>query len=270
MKADGTGRKRDQSSFGRVARMARTHVAELEERVVRVRGLLDRDPDDPTSWFTLGRALLELARWPDAIDAFRHALARNPRYTAAHRDLGRALLEAGEVAEAARVLRGALDLAQQSGDLQTGREMETFLRRAERILGVPAAPAAERRSDRPAAPAASQPARPESAEARALYRRGFDHFANDRHDEAIALYQQALRVDPALSIAWNGLSLAHRQKGDLEAAIEAGRRLIELEPDDALSHTNLSILYQRRGMIPEAEEEKAIAMQLQMKAGRRP
>ena len=52
---------------------------------------------------------------------------------------------------------------------------------------------------------------------------------------------------------------------DLEAAIEAGRRLIELEPDDALSHTNLSILYQRRGMIPEAEEEKAIAMQIQMK-----
>ena len=28
----------------------------------------------------------------------------------------------------------------------------------------------------------------------------------------------------------------------------------------ALSHTNLSILYQRRGMLPETEEEKAIAM----------
>ena len=111
----------------------------------------------------------------------------------------------------------------------------------------------------PAAPRAENP------EAKALYRRGFDHFANDRHDEAIALYEQALRLDPELAIAWNGLSLAHRQKGDLEAAIDAGRRLIELEPDDALSHTNLSILYQRRGMIAEAEEEKAIAMQIQMK-----
>jgi tetratricopeptide (TPR) repeat protein len=241
--------------------MAHADAAEATERVAKLRALIDRDPDDPTSWFTLGRALLELSRWREAIDAFQHALARNPRYTAAHRDLGRALLEAGEVAEAARVLRSALDLARETGDLQTGREMETFVRRAEKILGVPANAAPV-----PApAPAAERAPRAENPEARALYRRGFEHFANDRHDEAIALYEQALRLDPDLAIAWNGLSLAYRQKGDLEAAIEAGRRLIELEPDDALSHTNLSILYQRRGMIPEAEEEKAIAMQIQMK-----
>ena len=241
--------------------MARADAAELEDRAAKLRALIERDPDDATTWFTLGRALLELSRWREAIDAFQHALARNPRYTAAHRDLGRALLEAGEVAEAARVLRSALPLARESGDLQTGREMETFMRRAEKILGVPAATRAEEKPE----PAAPRAPRAENAEAKALYRRGFEHFANDRHDEAIALYEQALRLDPALAIAWNGLSLAHRQKGDLEAAIEAGRRLIELEPDDALSHTNLSILYQRRGMIPEAEEEKAIAMQIQMK-----
>ena len=90
-----------------------------------------------------------------------------------------------------------------------------------------------------------------------------------RFPEAIALYEQALALDPELAIAWNGLSLAHRQKGDMDAAVEAGRRLIELEPDDPLSHTNLSILYMRQGLIPEAEEEKAIAMQLQMRAQRR-
>jgi tetratricopeptide (TPR) repeat protein len=254
--------------------MARADAAELEERVARLHALIDRDPDDATTWFTLGRAQLDLSRWRDAIDAFQHALARNPRYTAAHRDLGRALLEAGEVAEAARVLRSALPLARESGDLQTGREMETFLRRAEKILGVQAPASLAQRADGERRPeegraqrgeAERSAIRVENPEARKLYKRGFDHFANDRHDEAIALYQQALALDPSLSIAWNGLSLAHRQKGDLAAAIEAGRRLVELEPDDALSHTNLSILYQRRGMIPEAEEEKAIAMQIQLK-----
>ena len=54
-------------------------AAEITERVAKLRALLDRDPDEPTTWFTLGRALLELSRWREAIDAFQHALARNPR-----------------------------------------------------------------------------------------------------------------------------------------------------------------------------------------------
>ncbi|HEY8155237.1 MAG TPA: tetratricopeptide repeat protein [Myxococcota bacterium] len=108
------------------------------------------------------------------------------------------------------------------------------------------------------------------SDARALYRAAFQHFANDRVDEAIAGYRAALAADPKLAIAWNGLSMAYQKKGELETATEAARRLIELEPDDPLSHTNLSILYQKRGMIPEAEEEKARAMQLQLASGRKP
>jgi Flp pilus assembly protein TadD len=105
------------------------------------------------------------------------------------------------------------------------------------------------------------------ANARALYKQGFQHFANDRVDEAIACYHEAVAVDPDLAIAWNGLSLAFKQKGDLDAAIDAARRLIELEPDDPLSHTNLSILYQRKGMVPEAEEEMALAQRLEASPG---
>ena len=62
--------------------------------------------------------------------------------------------------------------------------------------------------------------------------------------------------------------MAHRQRGALDEAIDAGRRLIEIEPDDPLSHTNLSILYMRNGMVPEAEDEKARAMQLLMRSQR--
>lgn len=105
------------------------------------------------------------------------------------------------------------------------------------------------------------------SDARALYREGFQHFASDRLDEALACYRRALEADPELAIAWNGLSMAYRQQGDLDAAIEAGRKLIELEPDDPLNHTNLSILYQSKGMVPEAEEEMAIATRLEMKRG---
>jgi Flp pilus assembly protein TadD len=107
------------------------------------------------------------------------------------------------------------------------------------------------------------------SDARARYRSAFQHFANGRVTEAIEGYRAALAADPKLAIAWNGLSMAYQKQGELDLATEAALRLVELEPDDPLSHTNLSILYQLRGMIPEAEEEKARAMQLQLAKGSR-
>jgi Flp pilus assembly protein TadD len=103
-------------------------------------------------------------------------------------------------------------------------------------------------------------------DARALYREGFKHFADDRIDEAVDCYRRAVDAEPDLAIAWNGLSMTLRRKGDLDGAIEAGLKMVKLEPDDPLSHTNLSILYQAKDMIQEAEDEKALAMQLQLKA----
>jgi len=103
------------------------------------------------------------------------------------------------------------------------------------------------------------------SDARALYREGFSRYAEGQVDEAVALYRQALEADPALAIAWNGLSMALAQQGNLDEGIEAARRLVELEPDDPLSHTNLSRLLQQKGLIPEAEEARAVAMRLQMK-----
>ncbi len=103
------------------------------------------------------------------------------------------------------------------------------------------------------------------SEARALYKEAFDHFVNDRLSEAIETYRRCLELDSELAIAWNGLAMALAQQGDLDAAIEAGRRLVELEPDEPLGHTSLSMFYQRKGLIPEAEDEKAIAMRLTLR-----
>ncbi|MAE96917.1 MAG: tetratricopeptide repeat protein [Planctomycetota bacterium] len=104
-------------------------------------------------------------------------------------------------------------------------------------------------------------------DAAADYKEAFDHFLNERHPEAVAAYRRCVAADPSHARAWNGLAMSLEKLGDVDGAIEAGRKLVELEPDEPLSHTSLSIFYQQKGMIPEAEEEKAIAMQLQMKQG---
>ena len=102
------------------------------------------------------------------------------------------------------------------------------------------------------------------SDARTQQREAFSHFAAGRIDEAVAGYRRALELDPKLAIAWNGLAMTLERAGDLDGAIAAARRLIELEPDEALGHTSLSRFYQQKGMIPEAEDEKAIATKLAM------
>ena len=105
------------------------------------------------------------------------------------------------------------------------------------------------------------------SDARTLQREAFTHFAAGRIDEAVAGYRRAVALDPKLAIAWNGLAMALEKAGDLDGAIEAANRLIELEPDEALGHTSLSRFSQQKGMIPEAEDEKAIATKLAMRKG---
>ena len=77
-------------------------------------------------------------------------------------------------------------------------------------------------------------------------------------------YRAALAADPKLAIAWNGLAMVLEKQGDLDGAIEAAKQLVALEPDEALGHTSLSMFYQRKGLIREAEDEKAIATKLAM------
>ena len=101
--------------------------------------------------------------------------------------------------------------------------------------------------------------------ARAIAREAFGHFANKDFPSAIRLYREAVELDSTLGLAWNGLSMALAQSGDLASAVEAAEKLVEIEPDDPLSHTNLSRLYQQNGLIEEAEKASAVAMQLQMR-----
>ena len=79
------------------------------------------------------------------------------------------------------------------------------------------------------------------------------------------MYKEALALDPAFADAIHGLAMAYADKGMFEEAIEYGRRLVELTPDDTLAHTSLSMFYQRRGMIQEAEAEGAKARMLDWK-----
>lgn len=86
---------------------------------------------------------------------------------------------------------------------------------------------------------------------------------------AIAAFRSCLEDDPAMLDAMHGLIRALKDSGDLDEAIRVALRLSEIDPDDVLAHTSLSILYQNKGMIPEAEAEalkaKVLGWKLQLR-----
>ena len=105
-----------------------------------------------------------------------------------------------------------------------------------------------------------------------LYYAALDQVAEGSLTQAIAHFRAALALDPALLDAMHGLIRALQDAGRFDEAIEVARALITQDPDDVLAHTSLSILYQRKGMVPEAEAESAKAKILgwkhQLKASR--
>jgi len=100
---------------------------------------------------------------------------------------------------------------------------------------------------------------PKAREARAQaedhYYAALDHVAEGRDGQAIEEYRAALAADGTFADALHGLSRALQNLNRLDEAIEVANRISALDPDDVLAHTSLSILYQKKGMIPEAEAE---------------
>lgn len=80
-------------------------------------------------------------------------------------------------------------------------------------------------------------------------------FAAGEPQGAIAEYQLCLAADPAFTDAMHGLVRIYQDLGRIEDAIAVARRITETDAEDVLAHTSLSILYQKKGMVPEAEAE---------------
>lgn len=87
------------------------------------------------------------------------------------------------------------------------------------------------------------------------YYAALDLMADGHLENAVAAYRESLAADPTFTEAMHGLARALQDLQRYDEAIAVANRLAEVDPDDVLAHTSLSVLYQKKGMIPEAEAE---------------
>lgn len=102
-------------------------------------------------------------------------------------------------------------------------------------------------------------------DAKTHYMAGLKHFGQNRFEEAIAEYTQALALKPDWADVLNAVATAQSKLGRHEEAVATIERAIAINPNDAFSFTSLSIFLQRQGKIQEAETAAAKARMISWK-----
>ena len=82
-------------------------------------------------------------------------------------------------------------------------------------------------------------------------------------EEAVAKLNEILSMDPSYPLAHSALAVHLHKLNRFDEAIQHAIKVTELEPNDSFSFTQLSVIYQRCGRIPEAEQAMDVARGMQ-------
>lgn len=87
------------------------------------------------------------------------------------------------------------------------------------------------------------------------YYAALDLMGDGKTEAAVTELRKSIAADHTFTDSLHALTRALEDLSRYDEAIEVAQKLAELDPDDVLPHTRLSILYQKKGMVPEAEAE---------------
>ena len=95
-----------------------------------------------------------------------------------------------------------------------------------------------------------------------LYMEGMGLYGQGRFEEAIAKFTESLVQKPDWGDCLQALGMAQMHHGKVADSLETLKRCAELEPENPLVFTSLSMAYQRADRIEEAEAAQAKARML--------
>jgi tetratricopeptide (TPR) repeat protein len=185
--------------------------------------------DNSWAYQLLGHALVREGRFDEAISSYKESIRLVPDSMEAQNDLGYALLQGGNIEGAIALYRKMLpELPEAATDAAT--------------------------SD------AAAPIRPESGKVNATIRCYAQAHVNlgaaldrqDKLDEAIRHYIEALRVRPDYAVARKNLGNAFLRQGKIDRAIEQLEKFLQLEPGSADGRINIAYALLQKGRPDDA------------------
>jgi tetratricopeptide (TPR) repeat protein len=242
----------------------------LGEAVAAYRKAIGINPEFALAYHNLGRALHSQGKPGEAVACYQKAIGLDPKDASAHNNLGVALAAQGKLGEAVACYQKAIDLDPK--DALAYRNLGNALRRQRKW---PEAIAAYRQAVRVrpdfsaghhslvgALEQAGKPdevvaalrdwARARPADASAHYRLGLALHtrgaAPTQLDEAVTAYQKAVELDPRNADAHSNLgALLCDELKDYGKAVECFRKAIKLDPKHATAHCDLGGLLCNHG-----------------------
>ena len=97
--------------------------------IANLEKLLGGPRDGALLRYSLGNEWLKAGDPAQAVEHFRAAVERDPKYSAAWKLLGRALAESGDEPAALAAYQQGIAAAQTRGDIQAAKEMAVFAKR---------------------------------------------------------------------------------------------------------------------------------------------
>ncbi|MBR0345851.1 MAG: tetratricopeptide repeat protein [Rudaea sp.] len=205
------------------------------------RTCLKLNPESAETYNNLGVALRRMGRHGEAVDAFRSALAIRRDYASAAYNLGLSFEAMNVPGEAENAYRHALQ--SNANDFNSVNALGNLLFRTQRTAeAVPLLKLARR-------------LQPDNGHANGVLAQALLQL--DLSNEALEYAQAAATIEPDTGKWWAALGLIRRLRHEMEPAIAALRRAIELDPADELSKCELGFALGEAG---EVEEARAILL----------
>jgi tetratricopeptide (TPR) repeat protein len=88
-----------------------------------------------------------------------------------------------------------------------------------------------------------------------------------KHDEAIAKFEEGLKVNPKCGDCYNNIGFSHTQKKDYDKAEAAYKQAIEVNPNDAAAYNGLANIYNAQRKFDLAADASAKATSMGGAAG---
>jgi len=103
-------------------------------------------------------------------------------------------------------------------------------------------------------PAAALDTAADKANATDLSQQGWNLWQQHRFEDAADKFEQAVKIDPKLTSAWNGLGWSRLDSGRRDDAEKAFKKVIELDPKHPAALNGLGQLYFSQNKLDDAEK----------------